>query len=244
MGSYVALHEKIYVGPLDLTGLARSVSFGPLKCQMQPSTTYGDGGWSCVLPGIISGEAQVQANQDQAAGVLDAALGQVGSQYTFTVVPCPTGTVSVADPCWIARGNLGEYNPLDGAVGDVAGAGLTLPYNWVTARALVAHPAAARTTDGNGTAVALTGPTATQKLYAALHVTAYSGLTNVVFKIQSDDNSGFTSATDRITFSTVTGVTDEFSSVAGDLSTETHWRITWDVTGTGSVSFAAAFGVV
>jgi hypothetical protein len=244
MSSYVALHEKIYLGPLDLTGLARSVSFGPLQCQMQPSTTYGDGGWQCVLPGLISGSAQIQANQDQADGVLDAALGQVGTQYTLTVVPCPTGTVTVADPCWIARGNLGEYNPLDGAVGDVAGAGLTLPYNWVTARALVAHPLGERTSDGNGTAVALTGPTATQRLYAALHVVAYDGFTNVVFKVQSDDNSGFSSATDRITFSTVTGVTDEFASVSGDLSTETHWRVTWDVTGSGSVSFVAAFGVV
>jgi hypothetical protein len=244
MGSYVALHERVYLGQFDLTPLTRSVSFGPLKCQMQASSTYGDGGYSCVLPGLISGEAQITANQDQAAGVLDDKIGQVGSQYAMTVVPCPTGTVTAGDPCWIARGNLGEYRPLDGAVGDVATAAITLPYNWVTARAVVAHPLTARTANGNGSAIALTGPAAGKSLYAALHVTAYSGFANVVIKVQSDDNAGFSSPTDRITFPTVTGVTSAFQSVPGNLSAETHWRVTWTVTGSGSVSFVCAFGVV
>jgi len=131
-----------------------------------------------------------------------------------------------------------------GTVGELAPFEYRFPYDTAIVRALVAHPVAARTTDGNGTAVALAGPTASQRLYAALHVTAYSGLTNVVFKIQSDDASGMASATDRITFTTVSGLTSQFASVAGSFSSETHHRITWDVTGSGSVTFVAAFGVI
>jgi hypothetical protein len=126
----------------------------------------------------------------------------------------------------------------------MAGAMFTLPYDTVTTRALVAHPSAARTADGTGTAVALTGPSATQRLYATLHVLAYTGFTNVVFKVQSDDSGAFSSATDRITFATVTGVTNEFASVAGSFSSETHMRAFWDVTGSGSVTFVMAFGVL
>lgn len=246
MATFVGVHNQVYVGHLDLTGHTREVTFGPLSRAMQDSTTFADGGFACVKPGIVSGEASVNGFADFDADQIneEISIAQLGSQYPVTVLPNPTGTVAVADPAWLSRGLVGTLNPLAGAKGEMAGHELTLPYDAAIARALVAHPKAARTADGNGTAVALTGPSAGQSLYATLHVSAYSGLTNVVFKIQSDDGAGFGTPTDRITFATVTGQTSEFASVAGDLSSETHWRVTWDVTGTGSVTFLAAFGVV
>jgi hypothetical protein len=75
-------------------------------------------------------------------------------------------------------------------------------------------------------------------------VTAYSGFDQIVFKVESDDGAGFGSATDRITFATVTGKTSEFASVVGAFSSETHHRITWAATGAGSCTFVAAFGVI
>ena len=63
-------------------------------------------------------------------------------------------------------------------------------------------------------------------------------------KVQSDDAVGFPSATDRITFSTVTGVGSEFTSVAGAFNTETHLRASWTVSGTGSISFVVVCGVL
>lgn len=246
MGTFIGISNRVLVGPLDLSGLANEVNFGPLMRAMKPSTTFNDGGYECVLPGLMSGAAMVKGNQDFATGVLDdtISLGQLGSQYPISVIPNPTGTVTAADACWLSRGVVGEVDPLVGAKGDVAGFQLDLSYDAAIVQSKVAHPAAARTADGTGTAVLLTGPTAAQKLYAALHVTAYSGLTNVVFKIQSDDNSGFTSATDRITFTTVSGVTSQFSSVAGDFSSETYHRAFWDVTGSGSVTFTITMGVI
>lgn len=246
MASFVGLHNRIYLGHLDLSGLANKVTFGALTRQMQESTTFNDGGYRCVLPGLISGEASVSGNQDWAADILDdeISVGQLGTQYAFSVFPNPTGTVAAGDAAWLARGVLDTAEPLKGAVGDVASFMQHLAYDTACARGQVAHPSAARTSTGNGTALTLTGPTASQRLYAALHVTAYSGLTNVVFKVQSDDNSGFSSPTDRITFATVTGRTNEFASVAGNFSTETHHRVTWTVTGSGSVTFVCAVGVV
>lgn len=246
MATFVGLYNRVYLAHLDLSGLTRQVTFGPLKRDMKDATTYNDGGYTCVLPGLMSGAASVKGNQDFAADVLDdeISIGQLGNQYAFTVMPNPTGTVTAADPCWFTRGILAGYNPLDGAKGDIASFLDELAYDTALVQGKVGHPSAARTSTGTGTAVAMAGPTAAQKLYAALHVTAYSGLTNVVAKVQSDDNSGFSSPTDRITFATITGPTNEFASVAGSFVSETHHRITWTVTGSGSITFVAAFGVI
>lgn len=247
MGLYIATADQVYVGQLDLTSLANEFEFGPLTRALQPCTSFNDGGFVCVKPGLITGGAAMRGYQDWATDVLDdeISVGQLGSQYPVTAVPVPTGTVTAGDACWFSRGLLGTLNPLGpGKKGEMAGFEWAFAYDTPIVQAKVAAAKAAVTGDGNGTAVALTGPTASQSLYAVLHVVAYSGFTDVVFKVQSDDGSGMSSPTDRITFSTVTGTTSQFASVAGSFSSETHHRITWDVTGTGSCTFFAAFGVI
>jgi hypothetical protein len=245
MATFVGLHNQIYFAHLDLTGFANQVDIGGTR-DMRDSTTFADGGWSCVKPGIIRGQAVVSGFQDFAADALDdeLSIGQLGSQYPLTVIPNPTGTVTAGDAAWMSRGIVDALTPFSGAIGDMATFKMSSAFDTAVVQAKVAHPKAARTATGNGTAIALAGPTSAQKLYAALHVTAFSGFTNVVFKVQSDDNGGFSSATDRITFTTVTGTTHQWSSVAGDFSTETHHRVTWTVTGTGSVTFVCVFGVI
>lgn len=246
MSTFVGLHNRVYLAHLDLSGKANQVTFGPLSRVMVPCTTYNDGGFACVAPGMVSGAAGINGYQDYATDALDdeISVGQLGSQYAFSVFPNPTGTVAAGDVAWLSRGVLNTLNPLAGAKGDMAGFETALAYDAAIAQGKVLYPKAAVTADGNGTAVALAGPTAAQKLYAGLHVFAYSGFTNVVVKVQSDDSSGFASPTDRITFSTVTGVTNEFSSVAGSFSSETHVRASIDVTGTGSITLAVAAGVI
>lgn len=246
MAAFIGLYDRVLLGPLDLSGLAREVHFGDLTRQMKPATTFNDGGFACVLPGLISAQATVKGNQDFATGVLDdqISVGQLGSQYPFTVIPSPTGTVTAADPCWLSRGVLSKLNPLDGSKGDVGSFDLSVDYDTIITAGKVLHPAAARTATGTGTAVAQAGPTAAQKLYAGLHVTAFSGLTSLVVTVESDDNSGFTSATTRITFATATGVTSEFASIVGSFVSETHHRVKYTIVGTGSVTFSAAIGVI
>lgn len=246
MGVFVGLHNQVYVGHLDLTDHTREVMFGPLTRAMQDSTTFSDAGYTCVKPGLISGEASVKGFADFDADQINEELGidQLGSQYPVTVLPNETGTVTAGDPAWLSRGLVGTLNPLAGAKGEMAGHELTLPYDAAIAQAKVLHAKAARTTDTNGTAVAMTGPTAAQKLYATLHVVAYSGLTNAVITVESDDSGAFSSPTTRITFTTVTGLTSQFASVAGSFASESHLRAVVDVTGTGSVTFLVAAGVI
>lgn len=242
MATFVATDVKPYLGPLDLTAVTERVSFGDLTADKVPFHNMAAGGHQEWKPGLIRGAMTVNLYQDHAAGVLDDTI-TLGTQFAFTGLPNVGNTQTAGDPVYLSRGYVGKYAPRQGAVGQAAKAGLTLPYDTKIIRGLLGHPATARTSDGNGTAVALTGPTATQSLYATLHVIAYSGFTNVVIKVQSDDSGAFGSATDRITFTTVTGLTSQFASVAGNFSTETHHRVNWDVTGSGSITFVVAFGV-
>lgn len=246
MATLVGSGHRIYLAHLDLSGLANKVNFGDLTRDMKDSTTFNDGGYKCVKPGLITGEGNVSGFQDFAADVLDdeISIGQLGSQYPFTVIPSAAGTVTAGDTAWFSRGLIGSDNPLGGAKGEMASFEIGVPYDTVITQGKVLYPSTATTSDTNGTAVALTGPTASQSLYAALHVTAYSGLTNAVIKIQSDDSGAMSSPTDRITFTTVTGTTYQFTSVAGSFSSETHLRATIDVTGTGSITCVVVAGVL
>lgn len=246
MASFVGLHNRVYLNHLDLTGNVNRADFGTITTAMQNGTTYADGGFECPRPGLMSGGASLEGFQDYVADVLDDEIstGQLGTQYPLTIIPNPTGTVTAADACWMSRGVLNTIEPLIITKGEMAGFKMGVRYDTAIVQAKVAAAKAAVTVNTNGTAVALTGPTATQRLYAAVHVFAYSGLTNCVFTVQSDDGVGMGTPTTRITFTTVTAVGGQFTSVAGNFSTETHHRIVATVTGTGSITYAAAFGVL
>ena len=245
MGAFVGLHNKVFLGQLDLTGYASRVNFGELSRAMPVCTTLGDAGYQCVKPGLISGSATIEGYQDFASGAVDDnfSVDELGSQFPLTVFPNPTGTVAVGDAAWLSRGVEASLNPLSGAKGEMAGFTIELGYDTAIVQGKVAHTATV-TTSGSDSGVALTGPGSGQALYAALHVTAYTSLTNLIVKVQTDDNASFTSATDRITFSTATGLTSEWKSVAGSFSSETYARVLYTVTGSGSATFACAVGVI
>lgn len=247
MAIYVALHDRVYVGALDLTAYTRSINFGPIQAEPKEITTFNDGGFPVMVPGLISGQVDVGLMADYAAGAPDEyfwATNALGTQFPVSVAPNPAATDAAGDPAWFTRGITTQTTALGGSVGNVAEESLQIVTDTAVIRGVVGHPKAARTTTGNGTTIAYTGPTSTQRLYAAFHVTAYSGITNVIFKVQSDDNGGMSSPTDRITSSTFTGIGSQFTSVAGYGATENQHRVTWTITGVGSVTFAAFFGVL
>ena len=89
------------------------------------------------------------------------------------------------------------------------------------------------TATGNSTGRNLGAVAATKKLFVAAHVVSVSGTSTptLALKVQSDDNSSFTSATDRITLTNFTAVGAQYSSVAGAI-TDTHFRINYTLSGT------------
>jgi hypothetical protein len=96
-------------------------------------------------------------------------------------------------------------------------------------------------TGASGTGVNLGNVATGQYLYATFHVFGTPG-TTITAVIQSDDNAGFSSATNRITFGPITTAGGTWGTrVAGPL-TETHYRL--NVTAiTGTFTVAAAIGI-
>lgn len=187
------------------------------------------------MPGQISGGLGISGVWDSTAGditaVVDTAAATAGGLLT-TMFP---ETPAVGSFAFIGEGNVsGRDYP--GAVKDAIRVALEATPNDGVDMARTLHVLGARTTDGNETSVDNAASSAGGGV-ASAHVTAYSGLTSIVLKVQhSTDNSAWS---DLITFATATAVTWERKTVTGTVNR--YVRALWDVTGTGSATFAMAF---
>ena len=186
-------------------------------------------------------------------GLLSYGVGEVEAnlQTVFAVadVPLTVGPLgaAAAERAYFTKVLTGDLKPLGGQVGDLHGfewsaAGNAVP--WVPGTVMAAK--AARTTSGNsGTALALGAVSASQRIYAALHVFAASGTSpTLAVTIKSDDLVGFGSPATQITLSTATTVGAQFASAAGAI-TDTFWRVDWTIGGTTpSFTFAVVIGII
>jgi hypothetical protein len=243
MAAQALTNVQVLVGSVDLSPFSGSID--PTgSTEMKPADNFAAGGYAVVLPGLSTFETAIAGNADYATGGINQTFSdaQRGQQYAYGIAYAGTAA-TFGDAAVFSRGLLQSLKFATGKVGDVAQFAMGLKSDTAQIGGVVGAPLVSRTTSGlTGTAIAMAGPTANQKLYAGLYVTAAAG-TNLAVKVQSDDNSGFTSATDRITFSTVSATGWQFSSVAGDFSTETHLRVTATIA-SSTFSFAVFLGVM
>lgn len=188
-------------------------------------------------------------------GLKDVALGAAGffeaadpdaSLFAAAGVSDKVITVSagqnLGDIAFFFKALLGEYQPFGADVGELAGFQLNAGCNGEKLVRGTLMELSTQTASANGTGRQLVAVGAAEKVYAALHVLAVSGSSPTLdLKIQSDDNAGFTSATDRITFTQATAVGAQFGSLAGAI-TDDYWRAVWTIGG-GSPSFRIAVAV-
>ena len=237
---------QLIVETTDVSNFIGTIGETPGSVTVQEFTPFGGGGFVHRYAGLKSGKWSLDGMADHAAAGVSTLLAPtlLGSQLGVSIAVPATGTTTVAgDWAQFGQGQLTSYKSMASVPGELMPFGVELETDGgfvVSGR--VGAPLTSYTTSGlTGTAVALTGPAAGKSLYAILQVTAASG-TNLVVKVQSDDNGSFTSATDRITFSTVSAVSRQQSSVAGSLTGETHWRVTATIA-SGTFSFACYFGI-
>jgi hypothetical protein len=243
MTVFVNTEYRIMAGAGDIAGFANQIELMVEQNELD-FTTLNSGGWFVAGGGLVRHSLNVSGLQSFAADGVDALIGgpTVGRQ-AFTVCPRNFGN-TLADPCYLGHGWDFGFTPLSGSVGEVAGFSTTWTGDNRLARGQVLHPLAARTSTANGTTTTFTNPTATQALAASFHVTSVSGAGSIVFTVQTDDNSGMSSAVTRITSQSFTGTGSEFARLApGAFSGETHIRTAWTITGFTSVTFLVAAGV-
>lgn len=227
-------NSRVLLNEIHVSGDVTNYSVS-LTRELSEVTTLLDTGCR-YLPGLKSGTVSVQGVLDVAAagslyneavttpGVDDGALwtvlpdGLTVGNFAFITVSDPSGfTVdsTVHDAVKLS---------IEGTADDGVDLGVSL------------HGLTAETTGTNAASVDNLAAT-TNGGVGVVHVTAYTGFTNVVPKIQdSADNISFA---DILTFTTVTGVTSQRSLITGNV--RRYIRALWTVSGTGSITFAMAF---
>lgn len=230
---------SILVGSIEMAGNAKVFDL-TTDVAVLDTTSLASTGWTTCIGGNKSGKVNLDFMQDVATlGVDDTLWPTLGVAGTVKSICTNSADGSVA---YLLQSIPLSYTPVSGAVGELAmgnisGSSSTGP----VVRGQLLHPSnASRTATSTGTGQQLGAVSATQRMYAALHVISASGtLPTLAVVLQSDDNAGFTTPTSRITFSTATGRTSQMSSVAGAI-TDTYWRVSYTVGGTGSPTFAFA----
>ena len=228
----VLTHCQVLAGGVDLTGQANQVAVSP-SAVMLDATTYDSGGDSEFRPGLrsIQGTVSTFLNETAAGTALNVGTQAIVLTTTLTNAQASPGhsysSVSMQADDEYAIGQLLKRNHSFQGSG-VAYAGSLL------------LPKAARTAGSSGTGAQLGAVSASQRVYASLHVLSITG-GNVVATVASDDNAGFTSPTTRITFATATAAGSQLSSAAGAI-TDDYWRITWTQTAT-TATFAVLVGI-
>lgn len=158
-----------------------------------------------------------------------------------TAVPLTfsTGTGADDEKAFMINALQVSATPISGTVGDMAGTNISGNAVGRLVQGIIEFNGSATTT-ATTTGSQIGAVSAVESIYANLHVTAATGSAlNVV--VQSDNNSGFTSPTNRITFTSATTVTSQNLNLAGAI-TDDYWRISYTVSG-GSFTFAVALGI-
>jgi len=220
--------SRILLGDFSLSAYLASLSV-PHRIAMHNVTTYADNGVKRFIPGISESSVALAGFHDAAAAP-DAAAWTDSTALTVAPIGLSRGaTVITLDAL---RGQYTTGSLVASAVSfDLAG--VTDGYtDWaVSLHDLKAETADADETSVDGSASSSGGGVGT------LHVTAYSGFSSAVLKVQhSTDNSIWG---DLITFTTVTTTTSQRSSVTGTVNR--YLRASLDVTGTGSVTYQMSF---
>ncbi|MFI9005102.1 hypothetical protein [Streptomyces sp. NPDC053541] len=241
--SQILTDVRLFAVGADLSGNSNKVELGA-EHEEKDVTNYRSKGWKEVLGGIgsaeISGEGQWEAGDP--SKVDDASWAQLGGLGPWTVCP---GEATVGALAYLTSAMRADYKLLD-AVGEVAPWAGTAKSSWPLVRGQIAHPpGTARTASGSGTALQLGAVPAGARLYAALHVLSAAGTTpSLTVAIESDDAVGMATPTSRLTFAAASAPGGQILRTSGAAITDTYYRATWTVSGTGpSFLFALSLGI-
>ena len=232
-----------YVGGYNLACRAKSFE-APTTTVAELDTTSLCDTWEQKIGGLKSTTWNAEVMQDFDTDQVDQLLGlsQLGEAFPISVAPAG---VTEGDVAYTFRARMFEYSPLQASAGEIAMASLTgAGSGSPTVRGTVMNDAAtAVTSSGTSTGVQVGAVSSTQTMYAALHVLEASVADTLDVVIESDNNAGFTSDTDRITFTQASGITSEWASVPGAI-TDDYWRVRYTVGGSSpSFTFVVVIGV-
>ena len=240
MAKYVFTDGKVFLDGYDLSSNINAVTLDITADEVEV-TTLQSGGFKERLGGLKDSTISMDGFFESGANKPDALLGaSVGNEIIATIVP----DAGVGNIAYFLKSKLFSYN-IFGAVGEVAPFNISKSQSSdIVVRGTIAIDGSI-TASGNTSGAQLGAVSSTQSVYAVVHCYGVSGTSTptITFKLQSDDNSGFTSPTDRATFTDITAIASEIKKVSGAI-TDDYWRLNYTVTGTNpSFDIHATIGI-
>jgi hypothetical protein len=233
---------KVFYGQFDITGDLNQVRLD-YSAEAKDKTTFGattngtrvhQGGQKIVafsMGGLM---------QEDTAAIGKVIFDRVGvNDVVLSAIPQGNAVANVA---YFFKSLTAKFSP-GAKVGDLYAfnANAVASGHQPLVRGRLEHAKAQRTATGTTTGSQLGALSATQRLYCALHV--FSGTGTMDLAVQSDDNSGFTSATSRLSMTQATGATSELKSVAGAI-TDDWWRVSYTLASSPDFTFAVALAIL
>lgn len=232
MAKQILTNVRYFVGPADLTTQSNKVEWDDTM-EEKDVTNFGSNGAKEIIAGIesltIAAEFFYQAGDPGYADEEWWNARRIIEAHSLA----PVGT-TVGSPGYLTQA-VRLAGTLFGSIGDVAMAKLGAAGSWPMARgAVLTSPGAAIAANGNGASVTMDAVAATQRLYASLHVLSVSGTSSptLAVTIESDDDSGFPSATTQLTFTTTGAIGSEAIRGSTGAITDTFYRAKYVVSGT------------
>jgi hypothetical protein len=228
MGVYVLKDPKLYIAEYDLSGHHNQMSVS-VNTDMPEKTCFGTtthvfmaGGLSTVS---LSGTGLMDFSQYSIDDIIDGHLGVADKPVT---VGHPTG--ADGDRARIFKSLQAAYD-FGGTVGDACPFSMEVKGRTDAHFGTMMHNST-RTETGNGTARQLGAVSATQKIYALMHVLTVSGTTPTLdVDVYSDDAEDMVGAVERISFAQATDETSEWKELSGAIA-HTWWQVRCTIGGT------------
>ena len=249
MPATILTNVRLFTGAADLTGVSNKLELDAEREEKDVTTFLDsadpDNGWKKVTGGLGSATASASGFWEalDISKVDDTSWADLGGISAWTA--CVTSS-AVGSLAYFLKAMRGKYTLL-GAVGDVNPWAAEAKSAWPLVRGTVMHPpGTARTTTGTGTAVQTGAVSATQQIYAALHVLSIAGTATptITVAIESNVDNTFGAPTTRLTFGAATVIGGQVIRAAGPI-TDTWWRAKWTISGSSpSFLFITSIGVV
>lgn len=228
--SYVnAQQTRVLLGDFSLSPkLARATA--PWNGEMLNTTT------------LVDASKQFIAGLDTSTVALNGFLDELTftDETTWTTAQpltyAPRG-LTLGSEVWLVNSLKTQFTP-GSQVSGVVSFDLAGQTDGATDIGISLHDLGAETTSSNSSAVDNTASSASGGV-GHLHVTDYSGFTNIIVKVQHSTDNFSGSIVDLVTFATVTGATAERVAVTGTVNR--YVRAIWTKTGTGSATFQVGF---
>lgn len=139
MARIVLTDASVVINGVNLSQYITSVSLSTSN-DVLDTTGFGAGGARTRTAGLSDNSVTLEFNQDFATSALEASINAVGSSLvgtTTTVVVKPTSSaVSVSNPSFSFSAVVSEWQPLSGAVGELATVSTTWPISGTITKAV------------------------------------------------------------------------------------------------------------